>query len=293
MEQRFIPTLSGAGAGAVTAVLCSPLDVAKVRIQVQASLTKGRQKYDGLLPTLRVMLAEEGLRGWYKGLTPALICIPVFWGVYFGAYEKAKHELKIMTGSDQHILSAVCAGALTDIVTNPFWVVRTRMQTQVMHVEEGPMARTMQETFRCIYRKEGVYAFWRGLTASFLGLTHVAIQFPLYERLKVAAQKRRGIRPGEETMPELICISAAAKMTSSLITYPHEVLRARMQDTRGPRLTLRAAILNITRNEGRTALWTGFRVNVFRVLPSCVATFVSYELLTRKFKKILGVDQPR
>jgi Mitochondrial carrier protein len=33
--------------------------------------------------------------------------------------------------------------------------------------------------------------------------------------------------------------------------------------------------------EGAGALWSGFRVNLVRVLPSCVATFVSYELIAR------------
>lgn len=36
-----------------------------------------------------------------------------------------------------------------------------------------------------IYNREGFFAFYRGLSASLLGLSHVAIQFPLCKFLSV------------------------------------------------------------------------------------------------------------
>jgi Mitochondrial carrier protein len=80
----WIPSFAGAGAGAVTSILCSPLDLAKTRLQVQNAIAPAtatvKLKYVGVFPTLRTIFLEEGLRGWYQGLTPALISIPVFWG---------------------------------------------------------------------------------------------------------------------------------------------------------------------------------------------------------------------
>jgi solute carrier family 25 (mitochondrial folate transporter), member 32 len=46
---------------------------------------------------------------------------------------------------------------------------------------------------RTIYRTEGISAFYRGLLPSLLGIVHVAIQFPLYERLKMFARKSSGL----------------------------------------------------------------------------------------------------
>ena len=61
-----------------------------------------------------------------------------------------------------------------------------------------------------------------------------------------------------------------------------QVLRARMQDARGPvRQTLPALVRSIIKHEGFRSLWTGFKVNMVRVVPSCVATFVSYEMMAR------------
>lgn len=42
---------------------------------------------------------------------------------------------------------------------------------------------------RTIYRSEGIRAFYRGLLPSLLGIAHVAVQFPLYEQLKIWARK--------------------------------------------------------------------------------------------------------
>ena len=39
-----------------------------------------------------------------------------------------------------------------------------------------------------IYRTEGIRAFYRGLLPSLFGIAHVAVQFPLYEQLKVWAR---------------------------------------------------------------------------------------------------------
>eukprot|EP00981_Chlorochromonas_danica_P009779 scaffold2817_cov177-Ochromonas_danica.AAC.7 len=307
--------LAGAGAGAISSILCCPLDVAKVRMQVQGSL--GLHKYQGgVLSTVMKIYREEGIRGPFKGLGPALITAPLFWGSYWPLYGRLKPFLaEVYPHSSPHVihlLSAISAGAVADIITNPFWVTRTRIQTQFLHTEEaagagggGRRSITTYQMMAKIYREEGILAFYRGLTASFLGLSHVAIQFPLYEHLKATARSYRD--DGRESFFDLLFASISAKFVASTITYPHEVLRARMMDGRiilagasaggaggGGSSNLLAAtasafrghrllhtLQHIVRNEGVTSLWAGLKVNLVRIVPATIATFLSYEYLLR------------
>lgn len=176
------PLTESAGAGVVCTIVCAPLDVLKVRLQVQGQL--GLNKYGGgfIANTLQI-IREEGMRGAFKGVGPALFTVPIFWAVYWPIYNKMKaffQEKPNIPTHVAHLLSAISAGAVGDIITNPFWVTRTRLQTLSMHGERALSANISSlEMVRTIYREEGWKAFYKGLGASFLGLTHVAIQFPL------------------------------------------------------------------------------------------------------------------
>jgi solute carrier family 25 (mitochondrial folate transporter), member 32 len=248
----------------------------------------------------------------------ALINVPLFWGIYWTGYENMKLYFQQETNlilPVQHILSATMAGALADVISNPFWVVRTRIQTQILHPERHlPATPSTLSMFQYIYQQEGFFAFYRGLSASLLGLTHVAIQFPLYEHLKELSRTRRGAT--ETSAIDHFFASVTAKIVASSITYPHEVLRVRLQDTeRGaprnfscertkhtsssrsssrmfqvslrPLLSLLSSsslvmmTKKIIREEGVKALWSGFRISMIRVIPSTTTSFLTYEYVTK------------
>ena len=77
---------------------------------------------------------REGVRGLYAGLSPALIGSTVSWGIYFQVYDNAKERyrrsLRLETASlpsHLHLASAAEAGAVVSLITNPIWVVKTRL----------------------------------------------------------------------------------------------------------------------------------------------------------------------
>jgi len=93
------------------------------------------------------------------------------------------------------------------------------------------------DAFVQIWRTEGFRGFYAGILPSLFGVSHVAVQFPLYESFKSWSRERAET---DELQPSVILLcSSSAKMIASVLTYPHEVLRTRLQMQ--PRLAAAAA----------------------------------------------------
>ncbi len=90
---------------------------------------------------------------------------------------------------------------------------------------------------------------------------------------------------------DIVGASILAKFVASTVSYPHEVLRTRMQDARRSHnqspSTLFGTARNMVETEGVWSLWTGLRVNLIRVVPATVATFLSYEYILKWLEDVL------
>ena len=268
---------AGGLAGACAAIFVSPFDVLKTRLQIQNTDSSKHPLYRGILGSLRRVFREEGYRGLFRGLPPTLLGYVPSWAIYFNCYEWAKLELKeslgIEASAQRAMLGAVFAGCAANTVTNPFWVVRTRLQAQRHFGVAAPKYSGTLDCLLKVIRGEGPKALLKGLAASYAGLSHVAIQFPVYEECKSMALEHEGV----PYTVGMIGSAVVSKICASALTYPHEVLRSRMQvSTRA--LTLRGVALATVREEGPRALYAGFATNLVRVVPACAITFLTYEI---------------
>ncbi|KAF5382312.1 hypothetical protein D9757_008478 [Collybiopsis confluens] len=309
--------IAGAGGGLVASVATCPLDVVKTKLQAQRYV-HGQIGYEGISATIKNIAKYDGLRGFYRGLGPTILGYLPTWAIYFAVYDGIKSTfgeapLGVTNTKSKdwiypaaqakgyqpamrehpwslHILSAMAAGACSTICTNPLWVIKTRFMTQSR--SEVRYRHTVDAAIT-IYRSEGIRAFYRGLLPSILGIAHVAVQFPLYEQLKLWAQDDTERPLSSQTI--LLC-SAIAKMTASITTYPHEVIRTRLQTQRRPlasdissdgmiRSHSERGVVYTTRKlirkEGWTSLYKGLSINLLRTVPNSAVTMLTYELLMR------------
>lgn len=128
-----------------------------------------------------------------------------------------------------HLLAAANAGIITGTATNPIWVVKTRLQLSAANRNAGQIPTSTSKVvgaswdmIKQIARDEGIRGFYKGLSASYLGVTEGVIQWVLYERLKRLAQNVEG-KGGGPQWAGMMGSAGTAKCVATLITYPHEV----------------------------------------------------------------------
>jgi solute carrier family 25 folate transporter 32 len=95
-------------------------------------------------------------------------------------------------------------------------------------------------------------------------------------RLKARARSNKS----NESALDLLLASFLSKTSASLITYPHEVVRSRMMDSRSGSKVFQMAT-RIYEREGWMGFYSGLHISLIRVIPNCCITFMSYELLLR------------
>ncbi|CAE7710565.1 SLC25A1 [Symbiodinium sp. KB8] len=152
---------AGMATGAVEASLVvTPVETLKTRLIHDQNSAK--PKYRGLIHAARVIGAEEGLGGIYKGWTPTMAKQMGNQGVRFLVFEEIKKAFASGDGAPMafwgKFLSGGTAGLVSVLATMPFDMVKTRMQ--------GLEAAQYRSTLHCVqkvFAEEGLFAFWKGM----------------------------------------------------------------------------------------------------------------------------------
>ncbi|KAL4160071.1 hypothetical protein PRNP1_000642 [Phytophthora ramorum] len=294
--------VGGAVGGMTAALLTSPLEVVKTRLQIRGgSGSFGTQTTFGVM---RSIGRTESIFGLWRGITPTLIGAMPARAMYFGSYSTFKNKFASygMDGRLYNFLSAAGAGSISATLCCPIWVVKTRLQLMPAHAttvaaatrqnvvsvgfaevetaatKAKPQFTSVRQVAVEMYRNEGPRAFFRGLTASYWGITESAIQFALYEECKDRIE--------EPTKLKYFLTAGACKLLASVCTYPHEVVRTRMRDQRAPlnskELKYRSmiqSIIKIYKEEGRRGLYAGMPAHLMRVVPNAAILFTVVEMV--------------
>ena len=76
---------------------------------------------------------------------------------------------------------------------------------------------------------EGFRALYKGFSATMIGIIHPIIFFPLYEKLKIHLKENYDKDSEHLSTRYIVLATVFAKLISSAVSYPHEVLRSRLQ----------------------------------------------------------------
>ncbi|KAJ0960488.1 hypothetical protein J5N97_001647 [Dioscorea zingiberensis] len=294
---------AGAVAGFATVAALHPLDVVRTRFQVNDGRYANLPAYKNTGHAIYSISRTEGIRGLYAGFFPALFGSSVSWGLYFFLYSRAKSRYS--KGSDEpltagyHLISATEAGALVCLFTNPIWLVKTRLQLQTSLLQNRPYSGF--DALRTILNEEGWRAFYKGAAPGLILVSHGAIQFTVYEELrKLAIHLKRNKRTEKSdgnvlNSFDFATIGASSKVAAILLTYPYQVIRARLQqrpncDGSPKYLDSLHVMKETARFEGIRGFYKGVTANLMKNLPAASITFVVYENVLNLLQGVLNHD---
>ena len=312
-----------------SAILTSPLDVLKTRLQsdfYQAQLEALRASHPTPRPSssiaslprtallhfsetfqiLRSIHVHEGWRALFKGLGPNLIGVVPARAINFFVYGNGKRILSNHfnyqdakeTPVGIHLTAAATAGIATGTATNPIWLVKTRLQLDKSKAEAGKgPGRQYRNSWDCIkqtVRHEGIRGLYKGLSASYLGVTESTLQWVMYEQMKIFLGRREeakranpkydyGTWDNVEVWGGRIVSAGMAKLVAAAATYPHEVVRTRLRQA--PTVSLGEGKVQMKYTglvqcfktvwieEGMVGLYGGLTPHLLRVVPSAAIMF--------------------
>lgn len=268
--------LAGVVSGAVTAMLLHPLDTVKVKLQVADGIVNAN-KFPSVSGAVRDIWSNEGARGFYRGISPALFGAGAAWGLYFFFYESAKRRLSGERFEKltplAHAYAAWESGTAVVFLTNPVWLVKTRMQVEGSKGVGGAAPySSVSGAFREIVRTDGFTGLYRGLVPALCLTAHGVVQFTVYEALKEATPGADGTR--------LFTFGLMSKVLAAILTYPYQVAKARLQQRFAgvPEYNgLFDCAKKIYHREGTRGFYKGFVANLLRVAPQSAVTLVIYE----------------
>lgn len=322
--------IAGTAGGAVSTAVFHPLELIKVRWQVyeQASLKfkkrlispeatnklapAYRPKYKSLFDTVvSVYRSENGLRGLYRGLTINTLASGSAWGLYFLIYNglKSRHENLINNKANNtnkstsssnltvanYTMDATIAGVTTIFITNPLFLVKTRMCLQYSRVDTSELNKVVKyknswHALVTLVKTDGPTGLYKGIVPGLFGTLNGTIQMVTYDLMKSWWQtyKRKTLNDDSYQLNTLhySAFSSVSKIMSVCCTYPFQLVRARIQDQHQNYKNIFDVIVKTYRNERIYGFYKGLIPCLIRVTPAASVTFIVYENLLSFLNKI-------
>ncbi|KAK4940700.1 hypothetical protein LTR10_019210 [Elasticomyces elasticus] len=284
--------LAGAGGGLLAMTLTYPLITLSTRAQVES-----KRADTSTLAAVRHILNREGVSGLYSGLSSALFGISVTNFVYYYWYEWTKawfEKAAIQSGraskkltTVESMIAGAIAGSATVLLTNPIWVVNTRMTTRKNDESElelpGPggdkkrvKAPGTIATLAKMIKEDGASSLFAGVLPALVLVINPILQYTIYEQLKNILEKRKKVGP-----KDAFYLGAIGKLLATTITYPYITVksRAHVATKEQPHEGMWKSLNKIVKEEGWAGLYKGITPKVSQSVLTAAFLFAFKDVL--------------
>ncbi|CAG8594403.1 13301_t:CDS:2 [Cetraspora pellucida] len=158
----YYEILSGGLAGGCQVIFTNPLEIVKIRLQIQGEVAKN---VDIPRKSAINIIKDLGLFGLYRGASACLLRDIPFSGIYFTTYAHIKKDIfgegpNKKCSISELLIAGAAAGMPAAYLTTPADVIKTRLQVEVRKGETSYSG--IFDACRKIFREEGLMAFFKG-----------------------------------------------------------------------------------------------------------------------------------
>ncbi|XP_028321561.1 solute carrier family 25 member 15a [Gouania willdenowi] len=289
---QAIVDFSAGAMGGTACVLCGqPFDTAKVKMQTFPSM------YRGFVHCFLSTFRQLGIRGLYKGSSPALVANISENAVLFLSYTFCQDVVRSLSSMDKGAelsdVQKASAGSLASIFSSialcPTELVKCRLQAMHEMKESGKVAKGQRSTVwsvvKTVMKTSGPLGFYQGLTSTIVReMPGYFCFFGAYEMCRSTFAKHMGTTKDNIGVLPLMFSGGFGGACLWLAVFPIDCVKSRIQvySLAGRQKGFVKTFVSIIRTEGVTALYSGLTPTMIRTFPANGALFLAYEL-SRKF----------
>ncbi|KAG0359409.1 MAG: mitochondrial carrier domain-containing protein [Linnemannia gamsii] len=286
MSDSTVHAIAGAGGGIISMAMTYPLITISSRLQVQKN-KDSKEAYKGGMDAVKKIVAKEGIAGLYSGLDSALFGISLTNYCYYYFYEFTKATINKAQMSTLESMSAgAVAGAATVMITNPIWVINTRIATRNASAPNSRPMGTL-ETAQQMIKDNGFKSFWQGVMPALILVANPIIQYTVFEKIKARIAKTRAL-----SSFDFFLLGAVSKLAATSITYPYIVVKSRMQlkqsdDAKERYNSIMDGFRKIIKYEGVAGLYKGISSKIVQSILTASFLFMVQASLVQYVAKLL------
>ena len=174
------------------------------------------------------------------------------------------------------MLCGALAGSATVLITNPIWVINTRMTASSSSSSSSSTLPTTTNspkgkpstisTLLLLLRNEGPLALFSGVLPALVLVINPILQYTIFEKLKEVLEKRRQRKIGGW---DAFLLGAVGKLCATGITYPYITIKSRMHvaaDKESQQENVLKSLRKVVREEGWGGLYKG--INSYPIIFS-------------------------
>ncbi|CAH0694296.1 unnamed protein product [Spodoptera exigua] len=302
--------VAGGMAGAITRAVAQPLDVLKIRFQLQLEPIRNGSKYSSILQAVSSIVKEEGILTLWSGHVPAQFLSISYGILQFSVFEQLT---QVCQSSDLQFYNAHkhwinfsnggVAAAVGTVASFPFDTVRTRL---IAEQKTKKAYKGFTHAITSMVRTEGVGALYKGLTPTLGQIApHAGIQFAVYRFLTDSVFKKIPFFQRQATVHSVVESSLVANIIAGSIAgfvsktaiYPFDLVKKRLQiqgfqqhrQSFGKQMyctgLLDCVKLTIT-VEGFLALYKGYGPSMLKAVLVSAMHFAVYDEIKHMFLKL-------